>query len=79
MRSRIIIDIRDGIDDKTALERVWKVVVNGKQSGGGQHYTYAALFEDDVVVQFDPNHKSVKFIVHKYERQRKKSRKDDRK
>jgi hypothetical protein len=77
VRSRIIIDIRDGIDDKTALERVWKVVVNGKQSGGGQHYTYATLFEDDVVVYFDPNRKAKKFIVHKYKGQRKMLRKDD--
>jgi ribosomal 50S subunit-recycling heat shock protein len=79
VRSRIIIDIRDGIDDKTALERVWQVVDNGKIRGDGKHYAYASLFKDGIVVQFDPNHKSVKFIVHKYERQRKKSRKDDRK
>lgn len=65
MRSRIIIDIRDGIGDKTALERVWKVVDNGKLSGDGKHYAYASLFKDGIVVQFDPNHKSVKFIIFK--------------
>jgi hypothetical protein len=65
VRSRIIIDIRDGINDKTALERVWKVVDNGKLSGDGKHYAYASLFKDDIVVQFDPGYKAVKFIVFK--------------
>ena len=47
---RINIQIRDGIDPFTAVERVADVMRGGRISGNGKYYYWLSHFTDDTVV-----------------------------
>jgi hypothetical protein len=67
---KIYIDIRDGIDPGTAVERVAAVVSKGKVSKNSKRdfYCFLTRWSDGITVTVNLYRKSDCFIVYKSER-----------
>ena len=65
---RINIQIRDGIDPYSAVERVMNAMHNGRISGDGKYYCWVTTFSDGTVVYTRGPNKAVNsdsFVVYK--------------
>lgn len=64
---RIILNIRDGIDPKLALELVLQVVSEGRISADGNCYCYATVFRKPKIAVIAENLKTGTDIFHVYQ------------
>ena len=61
---KIIIENRsEKADNETVLERVSKVISNGRLSRNNKQYCYLTVFDDGICVSTTLNKKSDKFVV----------------
>jgi hypothetical protein len=66
--SKIHIDIRDGIPQELAVEKVLKVIKQGRISKDDTIYCHLTVFEDGIHVAVNDYRKSDCFIVYKSKR-----------
>lgn len=64
-KRKITIDIRDNIDELTAVERVRDVISKGRISKNNTLYCYETVWEDGVCVHVRDYRKSDCFVVYK--------------
>lgn len=61
---KIIIENKsEKADDETALERVSKVISEGRVSNNNKQYCYLTVFDDGICVSASLNKESDKFVV----------------
>jgi hypothetical protein len=62
---KIIIDIRDGVDEVTAMERVLHVIREGRISKNETLYCYHTAWHDNIHVSVRDYRKNDCFVVYK--------------
>jgi len=62
---KIIIDIRDGVDEVTAMERVLHVIKGGRISNNGKLFCYHTAWQDNIHVSVRDYRKNDCFVVYK--------------
>lgn len=60
---KVYIDIRDGIDHATAVDRVARVMSKGRISDNNTKYCYVTTWEDGILVYTRERRKSDCFVV----------------